>query len=268
MPAHHEPIGWKSERILIVGKTYPSPSAKHIETVCTGGISEDGTWRRLYPVNFRYLDEEQKYRTWDWIRADTQKYKGDARACSVAVREESITVEGHEDTWAGKWRMLRPLVVAHHEELDAAHERDPKGVTMAAIEIRLEKFDWEETGREWSPSVLAKINQELLFVKRKPLAKVPFQFHIKFRCANNAACPTHTKTLLWWDFQQAFLGWREKYGEVETLRLMREKVESELDPKTHLPVTILGTLKEHPDNWSIGGLFTPPRREIEQPLLF
>lgn len=259
---------WKSERILIIGKTYPSPSAKHIETVCTGGVSEDGTWRRLYPINFRYLEEHQKYKTWDWIRADVQKYKGDARSCSVEVREQSIEISGSETNWAGKWRMLSPLVVDSHEALDVAHALDPKGVTMAAIEIRLEKFDWEETGREWPPSVLAKINQQLLFVQRKPLTKVPFQFRVKFRCANNSECQGHLKSILWWDLQQAFLNWRESYGEEQTLRLMREKVESELDPKTHLPIAILGTLKEYPDNWSIGGLFTPPRREVEQPLLF
>jgi hypothetical protein len=165
--------------------------------------------------------------------------------------------------------MVRPLVVTSHEDLDIAHSADPKGVTMAAVEVRHERFDWEDSGREWPASVLQKMNQALLFVPhRKPLTKVPFQFRITFRCANGQSCGGHTKTVLWWDLQQAFLNWRENYGEEETLAKLRQKVHSELDPVTHLPIAMLGTLKEHPDNWSIGGLFTPPRREIEQSLLF
>jgi hypothetical protein len=43
------------ERILILAKTYPSPSAKHTETSCVAGINEAGEPRRLYPVPFRLI---------------------------------------------------------------------------------------------------------------------------------------------------------------------------------------------------------------------
>ena len=38
------------KRILILAKTYPSPSAQHIETSCVADIDEHRMMRRLYPV--------------------------------------------------------------------------------------------------------------------------------------------------------------------------------------------------------------------------
>ena len=36
------------EQILIIAKTYPTPSVKYDELVCTAGMRKDGTWVRLY----------------------------------------------------------------------------------------------------------------------------------------------------------------------------------------------------------------------------
>ena len=54
------------EKILILVKTYPTPSTKYIETVCTAGIREDGSWIRIFPIPFRTLDDYQKYRKYQW----------------------------------------------------------------------------------------------------------------------------------------------------------------------------------------------------------
>jgi hypothetical protein len=35
------------KKILIVAKTYPCPSTKYGELVCTAGIDETGKWHRL-----------------------------------------------------------------------------------------------------------------------------------------------------------------------------------------------------------------------------
>lgn len=55
------------ERILILAKTYPSPSAQHVETSCVAGINEQGAMRRLYPLPFRLIEEGQKLKKWQWI---------------------------------------------------------------------------------------------------------------------------------------------------------------------------------------------------------
>ncbi|WP_228124977.1 hypothetical protein [Candidatus Methylospira mobilis] len=45
------------ERVLILAKTYPSPSAQYVETSCVAGINEHGVMRRIYPVPFRYIEQ-------------------------------------------------------------------------------------------------------------------------------------------------------------------------------------------------------------------
>lgn len=41
-------------RVLVTVLTYPHPSAKYKELVCTAGVTAAGEWIRLYPVDYRY----------------------------------------------------------------------------------------------------------------------------------------------------------------------------------------------------------------------
>jgi hypothetical protein len=55
------------ERVLILAKTYPSPSAHYVETSCVAGIMEHGSMRRLYPIPFRLIEDGQQFKKWQWI---------------------------------------------------------------------------------------------------------------------------------------------------------------------------------------------------------
>ena len=66
-------------RVLITVKTYPSLSAKYGELVCTAGFLEDGTWIRLYPIPFRKLKNDEKYKKYQWIELDIVKNDKDFR---------------------------------------------------------------------------------------------------------------------------------------------------------------------------------------------
>jgi hypothetical protein len=55
------------ERILILAKTYPSPSAQYVETSCVAGIAQGGAMRRLFPVPFRMVEDGQQFKKWQWI---------------------------------------------------------------------------------------------------------------------------------------------------------------------------------------------------------
>ena len=52
------------ERILILAKTYPSPSAQFVETSCVAGIDQSGAMRRLFPVPFRMVEDGQQFKKW------------------------------------------------------------------------------------------------------------------------------------------------------------------------------------------------------------
>lgn len=64
-------------RILILCKTYPSPSGKHVETSCVAGLSEDGSFIRLFPVPFRLISGEKRFHKWQWITARIEKAPAD-----------------------------------------------------------------------------------------------------------------------------------------------------------------------------------------------
>ena len=68
-----------TEKILIIVKTYPTISRKYAELVCTAGVTENGDWRRLYPIRFRQLYEQQKYKKYQWVEAKLEKSAADNR---------------------------------------------------------------------------------------------------------------------------------------------------------------------------------------------
>ena len=70
---------YERRRFLIWGKTMPQLSSKYFETVCTGAVLEDGKPIRLYPIPFRYLDDENKFKKYQWITADIRKDTHDTR---------------------------------------------------------------------------------------------------------------------------------------------------------------------------------------------
>lgn len=53
----------KTLKVLTTVKTYPIPSTKYDELVCTTLVREEREIVRLYPINLRDLSDEQHYQT-------------------------------------------------------------------------------------------------------------------------------------------------------------------------------------------------------------
>lgn len=81
------------EKILILAKTYPVPSAKYEETTCVAGITDNGQMRRLFPIQFRFIDGEKQFKKWQWISARVKKAPKDHRAESHIINSESIVCQ-------------------------------------------------------------------------------------------------------------------------------------------------------------------------------
>ena len=67
------------KRVLITVKAYPHPSSRYDELVCTAGVLEDGSWIRIFPIQFRFLKNQQQYRKYQWIELDLYKNLEDFR---------------------------------------------------------------------------------------------------------------------------------------------------------------------------------------------
>ena len=82
-------------KILIATKTYPSISTKYKETVCTAGILLDDDekplkWIRIYPIRFRELDFDKRYKRWSIVSAEIEKNEKDFREESYRINDTSI----------------------------------------------------------------------------------------------------------------------------------------------------------------------------------
>lgn len=87
--------GKQKLKVLITVKTYPIPSAKYDELVCTAGVTGVGDFIRLYPINFRDLPFSQQYKKYQWIEVLVEKYKGrDVRKESYRPDCDSIRILG------------------------------------------------------------------------------------------------------------------------------------------------------------------------------
>ena len=79
------------QRILILCKTYPSPSARYVETSCVAGMAEDGRLVRLFPVPFRLVEDDQQFKKWQWITARIRRAQDDVRTVVQGIEGETCT---------------------------------------------------------------------------------------------------------------------------------------------------------------------------------
>ena len=131
----------RMERILILAKTYPSPSAQYVETSCVAGISQDGSMRRLYPVPFRMIEEGQQFKKWQWIDVRIEKANKDHRPESHKLYVDTITCGDVIDTkkeWTGRWEWLDKIPA--FESFDAIESgRLADGLSIALLRPKRQK---------------------------------------------------------------------------------------------------------------------------------
>jgi len=251
----------KKERVLITVKTYPVPSRKYAELVCTAGVNEVGEWRRLYPIPFRQLHQEEKYSKFQWIETDVSKATSDRRPETYRPHGEIKLLTAPlltDNFWQERRLSFINKVVTHrnlHELISSAHANE--------LSLALYKpHDWidfkhEETEREWDPEKLAKLEQERrqsdLFRTDEEVAKafevvrkLPYKFSYVFldECGNE-------RTLMIEDWEIGSLYWTclaDSGGKEEiALRKVRQKYWSNFVQKSekydlHL---ILGTTLQY-----------------------
>lgn len=181
-------------KVLIAVKTYPAISGKYEELVCTAGFLEDGTWIRIYPIQFRKKSYNEQYRKYDWVEVDLVKNTGDFRPESYRPRshDTGIKILGHLDTtanWAERKRFVLGKVYYNLSELIAEAKNKDICTSLAVFRpSRIMDFTIEEVGREWDKAKLAKLEAERLQGKlfQQPenpfdvVRKLPYKFSYVF----------------------------------------------------------------------------------------
>jgi hypothetical protein len=252
MSTDSPPLEWREETVLIIGRASPEPSRKHLETVCTGGITDKGEVLRLYPIPLRYLEAGSKYRLWTWAKFAIQKNPSDKRKESFRVREDSIQILGEIDDWSERFALLEKAIFPDRETLDEMYHKD--WTSVGVVEIQLLDFFATPRKKVWEKSK-PHIRQSHLYVQRKPLEQLPFEMRIKFNCKNNPNCKGHTSALIGWQYMEAFRNFRDKYGSDENaFEILKDKVKKSFEDNRKRSFALLGTHSRY-GSWMVDELY-------------
>jgi hypothetical protein len=235
-------------RVTSLVKAYPQPSKSHTETVCCAGIDDHGTWRRLYPIRFRQLADDQAFARWNIVDFSYSTPSHDQRRESCRVHEESISIDGKVVSKKEKQAIIDPAVVASEKSASAM------GASLALIRPTNVNLTWKEkTLSELADAREAfekQARQATMFDKAlDTLEPCRFTFNMSYEDEGGP----HTKTCADWETSAAFFKLDREYGSQEALEHLRSTY-CEKYVRTGL-VFALGNIAKRPHVWQLLGIF-------------
>lgn len=253
-------------KLLITVKTYPIPSSRYDELVCTAGVSESGEFIRLYPVNFRDLPFSQQYRKYQWLEVNATKHTGrDSRKESYRPNCESIRLLGEPIPAKNDWRERARYALARKsqsmEHLYAQQEADRTSLGVFKPKKIVDLVVHSDTDK-WKPGFEAALRQNRLWenrrASREPPRKVPYKFQYRFECDDSRCRGKHQMMIE--DWEVGALYWRCVDGGAtppDAAAKVKEKFLNQLcapNRDTHL---FVGTILAYPTSWVVIGVFWP-----------
>lgn len=275
-----------STKVLITVKTYPTLSTKHDELVCTAGFREDGSWIRIYPIPFRRLDFDKRYRKYEWIEIDLEKNTSDFRPESYKPVSGGLDFNVLEtidtkNNWKERKEIVLQNVYTNLSDLIKEAKDKTKCTSLAVFKPNeIKEFIIKEVEREWDKEKLANLEarakQLNLFEKSENpfqvVDKLPYKFSYKFTDEDGKE-----STMMIEDWEIGALYWnclrRHEGNEAKACEDVKKKYFDDF-AKTKDLYFYLGTTKQHhyiaPNPFIIIGTFHPKKEEpkIETPTLF
>lgn len=175
-------------KVLITVKTYPAISKKYEELVCTAGFREDGSWVRIYPIQFRKKAYHEQYAKYEWIELDLVKNTSDSRPESYrpVSHDQPIRVLGKidpdGDAWLERRKYVLNKVYTNMTKLIAEAKNKAICTSLAVFKpTKVMDFIWEEVDRAWTSDKLAQFKQFNLFQSAdekqfEVVRKLPYKF--------------------------------------------------------------------------------------------
>ncbi len=210
---------YEEKQILIWGKTYPELSFRHTETVCTGGVLNDGTPVRLYPIPYRYLENDKKFGNYQWITARISRDPRDTRPESYHVEDDSIICGEKVPTTSDEWGKRADIIFRNSKWLFGSVEslkqkEREDGTSLGVVEpkeilgIKIKHRGDEEKQTFAEKLVRLKLEGEArraqfeMFEEYTPpelkrLTYVSSRLEIHWRCYGENCNTHHTQVLDW-----------------------------------------------------------------------
>lgn len=259
--------GFATEDLLILTKTYPTPSQQYRETTCVAALTQEGDLRRLFPIPFRLLAGEDRFKRWEWVRMKLSRKTSDARPESRKIEIDSIVRLGDFLDTSRGWARRLALIERHKvSDPDTLEERrKTTGETLGLIEpIRCISLEIAAVDNpEWSAAEGEKLRAEGLFDTaearaRTLLRKVPFDFHYRYVCETPHGQKEFRHKVTDWEFGALYWNCVNRHGSKGWEAAFRDKVEHDFFSSRRL-LFLLGTMRFHPHRWLLVGVVYPPK---------
>ena len=254
--------GFEPIKMLITVMTYPHPSKKYQETVCTAGVTESGEWVRLYPVDYRYRPSHQQFQKWQWIEV-ALGLGGHGTDQRIESREPDLSTLRVLDaplSTKQNWRARSEIIdsLPHHTVKQLKSLFDTKRVSLGIVRPkRVLDLKVTPVARKWPAKYQSLWSQLRLFGKQKPLRKLPYKFQYVFECEDSNK--PHRIMNLDWELGVLFLKECERRGSEEAaIKSVRHNFLEVMCADDRDTRFFMGT--RHPYNeWLVIGTFWPPR---------
>ncbi|MEO3808310.1 hypothetical protein ABGB17_04840 [Sphaerisporangium sp. B11E5] len=253
-------------RLLITVKAAPNPSETYGETVCVAALNLDLNnpgWIRLYPINYRELDTESRFRKYDIVTLEAQPNAGDPRPESWRPRTDSFVVEKQIQGWDKRMAYIDDYVERSMCDLKQGVQGRPGARSLAAIRPKEVLGLDIEPHPGWTPEERAKIdryvNQLQLFESgpRTALQAPRFKAWYRYRCHTDS-CRTHRQGIYDWELvalQRRF----HHYDDQALIQVVQEKFWDMMCAPERDPIFFVGNQQARPQGFIILGVAYPRR---------
>lgn len=196
--------------VLILVKTTPTPSEKYEDTVCVAGIALSPgpvRWVRLYPIAFRHLAHDKRFKKYAVVRVHVSSPRNDQRAESLHADAGTLTVVKDYGSGPQRNALMAGVPLTTTCRLLDGIRTDINGPSLgmvAARQVRLEI----EPHKGWTKAQQAKIDrwqQQPAFdlglddhIDAPPLEAPPFQAWYRYKC-EAPDCNGHRQGILDWE---------------------------------------------------------------------
>ncbi len=256
---------WVHMHVLITVKAAPTPSDSHGETVCVAGLRLDlghQGWVRLYPINFRAMDGQDRFRKYEVVRLRAKPARQDRRRESWKPDLTSVCRQTHVTSW--KKRRLHVDQHMRHSMCGLQRDvrNDPPARSLAVVRVRRVLGFHIERHPGWTDEQLRKIERTSsapdLFGREVTPLEAP-RFHGKYRyLCMDPECNGHRQGLLDWEFaalQHRFAD----LDDAELQQIVRRKfVDEKFRPNRDIAFYV-GNQAKRGHVFSVLGVYNPDR---------
>lgn len=263
----------ESAKILITVKTYPTPSERHVETVCVAGVrldQESPSWVRLYPIPFRVLGFDYQFKKYQVVDVPIAPRGALDRRPESFSPDMTHAVLGEVVDTRSNWRRRRALMgdlvgqrtaceLLNLNRQGRMNESVPSLGLVKPRDVRMSVL----AGKPWDARQKLKADRAAtptLFDEaaiRNVLEPAPYEIRVKYKCLDDA-CRGHDQKIIDWEVGSAAYHWRKLYPEAEIAPRLLDKWEGMAadDKDLHF---FLGNQHQHRQSFSVLGCWFPKK---------